>query len=1282
MKGRRRGTPGRVERPSRLCRPHNLAMFVVVAAALVWVSGIVFFMLESPSGETGVGGLRGGGHGLLASQPLQSAVPPDAAPSTTVTSPPPASTVASSPSTPQRPPPQWTSPPPPKGSGISLADAPELAPPTAHSVLHGVDTTRQGAGAILSPTLWTFPSVRVYVYDLPAQYNTHLHADLARDAKRQGFHAKFEFEKTIHDQLLLSAARVTDPAQADVFFVPVYVGALLAGQGTTSRGRSRARSSVLQAVQWVRDSGPHWDASGGADHVFVFAYDQGICCDLRAERADESERARLVMATLANSIVLSPNGDADTACYRAGTDVVVPPTIDEAALVELFAGWGPAGAAAVAIEGAEAQGKVRVDPSRHDAYQQLALQRTGVHADLASLATAVDTGDAARPILASFRGTYTFDSPATPTLGVRMLFGAPQDQQAIGLPSPPVYPARCADLHPPQDVATPATSAARSPGSWGLRPTKQKQHAGTSSAAPMWRPQDVAAEAQSPTLPSTLAADEYCPATCDIELARSRVFSRGVRQRLVMALAGRPGFLFGAESVDMRQYASELRSSVFCLVPRGHAGWTVRLFEALLAGCIPVVYASQTHLPFAGAGLIDWASAIVRIHEADYAATERILLALSPEEVRAKQIAVRQAALVVSYSAPLPASSDAAASSDASTDVARLSAAALTGSSGGGSSAAVTAILHSVAAVLQRRSANRTWYPESATSTTMAVGLHRSALLRSPLPWLAGQGRLVTRAVGGSEWGDGLTEAQMRMMVGIGITDMAMATPGRGAALADADSLSSSSLSEVAARRPTARVSPAVIPPSRTEARVSRREPGAFGYDDATLVAIAHGTAFDITLVHELWLHWRGRVSVAILLDGAPDLLDEIIIREIFPHADIRVIFRRGGHTVSRDDITDDVIATAEQPAGSREATEAAPDKLLQLTLVVDTARRATPDAELWNVASQRVSTRYAVLAPKLSMPTPGAKGAMLADLRRRQSSAPGAPRVAVVAPTFTAEVTGAALGAWHKSTTSYISARALKRLGAPLAVHPTGSIALVHASVQEQKAGNHAFGDSARCRVSVPAGALPCTKDQAIERHEEGGLRFARAACGADDAANALADAMLMRLWADSSSEAAPTLVSPVDVQRTMPLVGLEMPFPAFDEVLMGSEAPVVGFVSELAAAGFSFVLSPEAFALTPEPLLRKWLFPGYFVEDAYDERCSLQYACWHAFATRVARQHGRDVVESCAFSSAVLPAVAEATGGACPVNEVIGSIPRWATVQTRDAPAADDGGDRGVAA
>merc|ERR1711933_609579 len=56
-------------------------------------------------------------------------------------------------------------------------------------------------------------------------------------------------------------------------------------------------------------------------------------------------------------------------------------------------------------------------------------------------------------------------------------------------------------------------------------------------------------------------------------------------------------------------YRSVMGNSIFCLVPKGVGTWSHRLYEAMLAGCIPVILSNEVRLPFPE---LPWASFSVK----------------------------------------------------------------------------------------------------------------------------------------------------------------------------------------------------------------------------------------------------------------------------------------------------------------------------------------------------------------------------------------------------------------------------------------------------------------------------------------------------------------------------------------------------------------------------------------------------------------------------------------------------------------------------------------------
>ncbi|GMK55929.1 hypothetical protein CspeluHIS016_0209850 [Cutaneotrichosporon spelunceum] len=100
-------------------------------------------------------------------------------------------------------------------------------------------------------------------------------------------------------------------------------------------------------------------------------------------------------------------------------------------------------------------------------------------------------------------------------------------------------------------------------------------------------------------------------------------------------------------------YMVELNTARFCPQPRGVAGWSPRVSDALYAGCIPVLIAEATHYPFAS--MIDWSQISVRIHPTELDQVERILNDIPLERVEQLQaniVAIRDAFLYSTDDAP------------------------------------------------------------------------------------------------------------------------------------------------------------------------------------------------------------------------------------------------------------------------------------------------------------------------------------------------------------------------------------------------------------------------------------------------------------------------------------------------------------------------------------------------------------------------------------------------------------------------------------------------------
>lgn len=71
----------------------------------------------------------------------------------------------------------------------------------------------------------------------------------------------------------------------------------------------------------------------------------------------------------------------------------------------------------------------------------------------------------------------------------------------------------------------------------------------------------------------------------------------------VAALSGRPGFAIHAyasvnDMLGPQGMQTLMGDARFCLIPRGRAAWSVRFFEALWAGCVPVLLSDHYEPPF------------------------------------------------------------------------------------------------------------------------------------------------------------------------------------------------------------------------------------------------------------------------------------------------------------------------------------------------------------------------------------------------------------------------------------------------------------------------------------------------------------------------------------------------------------------------------------------------------------------------------------------------------------------------------------------------------------
>ncbi|CAM6100559.1 unnamed protein product [Calypogeia fissa] len=173
-----------------------------------------------------------------------------------------------------------------------------------------------------STSLGLVTELRIFVYDLPPEYNT----DWLNDTRCSSH--LFAAEVALHQILLESPLRTTDPDAADFFFVPVYVSCNFSPKnGFPTLGN--ATKIIRAAVDLISRQMIYWDKSGGSDHIFVATHDYGACFHSMSVLAE----ARGIPEFLRKSIILQTFGQKDGRhpCQLAES-IVIPPYVSPEAV--------------------------------------------------------------------------------------------------------------------------------------------------------------------------------------------------------------------------------------------------------------------------------------------------------------------------------------------------------------------------------------------------------------------------------------------------------------------------------------------------------------------------------------------------------------------------------------------------------------------------------------------------------------------------------------------------------------------------------------------------------------------------------------------------------------------------------------------------------------------------------------------------------------------------------------------------------------------------------------
>eukprot|EP00899_Mesostigma_viride_P016076 jgi/Mesvir1/2446/Mv21126-RA.1 len=184
-----------------------------------------------------------------------------------------------------------------------------------------------GDDGVIGPPVEVPPkpvSPLIYVYELPPRFTSGMNYAYTLKRGLPGEGASQSLELLFHLALLNSQHRTADPEKADFFFVPTWSRQVPQSWQT----RMRFHRDIVNSI---RLSGPWWDRTNGADHIFVSDEEYGLC---GSKKEIAHERLVYAKAMLGNAIWVHHFGltaDKDTLgshwfgpCHKPGIDITVP----------------------------------------------------------------------------------------------------------------------------------------------------------------------------------------------------------------------------------------------------------------------------------------------------------------------------------------------------------------------------------------------------------------------------------------------------------------------------------------------------------------------------------------------------------------------------------------------------------------------------------------------------------------------------------------------------------------------------------------------------------------------------------------------------------------------------------------------------------------------------------------------------------------------------------------------------------------------------------------------
>eukprot|EP00899_Mesostigma_viride_P018281 jgi/Mesvir1/26454/Mv16129-RA.2 len=498
----------------------------------------------------------------------------------------------------------------------------------AAGVAAGANGSSNGSEAAAVPPLHPARGIspRIYVYPLPAALTLHkFQWPSDRVLMGHGRSDLYITDRLFHRSLMASRYRVDDPRIAQLFYVPVWFPFGPWGPWNTS---------YEPALEHIQMHYPFWARRGGRDHLFFAHQDTGSCA------APEEFVGGSLFITLWGGRT-NINGRRLPGCFQEGT-------VGQASRPALQP-WLIGGRTYDGTMRLRERGLGLVGPGGGETGQGLAVG-SSVGMNNKNLGgggggggiNAGGGGDGSNAGGDSF-GIVPSGTGDPIGMGTGLGSGSPAKllRQVVAPPAlwydlarSPMVPMEYRDEAEWEEMR----QEARSHGAeqWEVRGVRKKRVFFAGRIC--WHRQMAHAQP---------APKERGP--CDND-TYYEAYSFGVRKQFYDLYRHHPSFLIldiGVPATSRRdhwQRSNGMLTSTFCFSPHG-IGWGVRVYEAVVAGCIPIVIMDDGVNPpveLAFEEIIPWDDFAVRLPRADINRIPELVLDMPDAEVAARQKAMAQ----------------------------------------------------------------------------------------------------------------------------------------------------------------------------------------------------------------------------------------------------------------------------------------------------------------------------------------------------------------------------------------------------------------------------------------------------------------------------------------------------------------------------------------------------------------------------------------------------------------------------------------------------------------